>query len=130
MNSPRLLLTEPDPFFASAAIRQLRQVGFEVVHAAHGQEGWEMVSREPFDLIVTELVLPRMDGYQLLEAIRGQADLAALPVFILTRLGAREDVERCREQGIGDYFIKPHHRLDWIAQRLFQTWQQHALSHA
>lgn len=126
MNSPRLLLTEPDPFFAACTTRQLRRVGFEVVHAAHGEEGWELLSREPFDLVVTELVLPRMDGYRLLEAMRAEAALAAVPVYILTRLGTREDIERCRAQGIADYFIKPHHTLDWIAERLSQTWRQNA----
>ncbi len=123
MSSPRLLFTEPDAFFASFATRHLRRAGFEVVHAAHGKEGWDLLSREPFDLLVTELVLPRMDGYQLLEAVRAEASLANLPVYVLTRLGTREDVERCRAQGIEDYFIKPHHSLDWIAQRLIQPWR-------
>ncbi len=124
MNSPRLLLTEPDPFFAACATRQLRRAGFEVVHAAHGQEGWELLSREPFDLVVMELVLPRLDGYQLLEAIRAEAATARVPVYILTRLGTREDVERCRAHGVEDYFIKPHHTIHSIAERLLQVWRQ------
>ncbi len=126
MSSPRLLLTESDPFFACVATRHLRRVGFEVVHASHGAEGWELLTHEPFDLVVTELILPRMDGYQLLEAIRKEQSLAQLPVFILSRLGTREDIERCREQGIDEYFIKPHHRLDWLADRLAQLWRQTA----
>ncbi len=127
-SSPRLLLTESDTFFASFATRQLRRVGFEVVHSMHGQESWELLSHEPFDLLVTELVLPRMDGYQLVEAIRAEERLAHLPIVILSRLGTREDVERCRLHGIEDYFIKPHHQLDWIAQRLFQRWHSKATS--
>ncbi len=126
MSSPRLLLTEPDAFFASFATRELRRAGFEVVHAAHGQEGWDLLSREPFDLVLTELVLPRMDGYQLLESIRAERELAKLPVYVLTRLGTREDVERCRAHGVEDYFIKPHHTLNWIAARLIQPWRHNA----
>ncbi len=127
MISPRLLLAEPDSFFASFATRQLRRAGFDVVHATHGREGWELLSREPFDLLVTELVLPRMDGYELLEAIRADASLAPLPVYVLTRLGTREDVERCRTHHVQDYFIKPHHSLDWIAERLVQSWRSSAV---
>ncbi len=130
MTSPRLLLTESDPFFACVATRQLRRVGFEVVHAAHGAEGWELLKSQPFDLVVTELILPRMDGYQLLDAIRTESGLTKLPVFVLSRLGTREDVERCRLQGVWEYFIKPHHRLDWIADRLVQTWRQNATQFA
>jgi DNA-binding response OmpR family regulator len=123
MSSPRLLFTESDAFFASFATRQLRRAGFDVVHATHGHEGLDLLSREPFDLLVTELVLPRMDGYQLLEAVRAEASLAQLPVCVLTRLGTREDVERCRAHGVQEYFIKPHHSLEWIAAHLMQPWR-------
>lgn len=122
--SPRLLFAESDAFFASVAIRHLRRAGFEVVHVTHGVECLDLLSREPFDVVVTELVLPRLDGYQLIEAIRGNADIEKTPIFILTRLGTREDVERCRVHGVEDYFIKPHHRLDQVAERLFQHWRQ------
>ncbi len=119
MSSPRLLVTESDPFFASFLLRQLRQIGFEVVHAAHGEEALELLREQPFDLALTELMLPRMDGYQLIEAIRGEEALRDLPIFVLSRLGTREDVQRCREHGIMDYFIKPHHRVESIAERLY-----------
>jgi len=105
-------------------MRHLRRAGFDVVHASHGEEGLDLLSREPFDLVVMELVLPRLDGYQLLEALRAKEALSELPVYVLTRLGTREDVDRCRAQGVQDYFIKPHHSLDAIAARLVQAWQQ------
>lgn len=124
MRSPRLLLTEPDSFFAACATRHLRRAGFDVVHASHGEEGLELLSRESFDLVVMELVLPRLDGYQLLEAVRAKDLCANLPIYVLTRLGTREDVERCRSHGVRDYFIKPHHTLDAIAARLVRAWQQ------
>lgn len=125
MTSPRLLFIESDPFFAGVATRQLRRVGFDVVHVTHAIESLECLKQESFDLLLTELILPRMDGYQLLEAIRAQAHTEHLPVVVLSRLGTREDVERCRLHGIREYFIKPHHRLDWIAERLFQGWRQY-----
>ena len=130
MTSPRLILIESDQFFASLAIRHLRRAGFEVIHASHGEQGWNFLQNQPFDLVLTELVLPNMDGYTLLEAIRSEPNLQHLSISVLSRLGGREDVERCRQEGVHEYFIKPHHRLDWVATRLFDSYRQRAAQFA
>lgn len=130
MTSPRLILIESDQFFASLAIRQLRRAGFEVIHACHGEEGWNFLQSQSFDIVLMELVLPNMDGYMLLEAIQSDPKLQSLSISVLSRLGGREDVERCRMEGVKEYFIKPHHRLDWVAERLFDSYKQHAFERA
>ena len=125
--SPRLLFVESDSFFAGFAARHFRRVGFDVVHANHGQEALTLLAEQSFDAILTELVLPVVDGYQFLDALRAHKSYAKLPVSILTRMSTREDVERCAEQGVQDYFIKPHHRIDAVAERLIQPWRVESL---
>lgn len=107
--SPRVLLIESDLFLASIYLRRLRAAAFEVIHAAHGEEGWRLMQEEKPDLVMMELVLPRKDGYEILEEKQNHVELADIPTIILTKLGSTEDVQRCQDFGVSQYFIKQHH---------------------
>ena len=104
----RILVVEDSAFFRSQLSSLLEGVGYAVVTASDGQEAWETLKRpeESFDMIVTDIEMPRMDGLQLAQQVRGDSSLAHLPIVAVTSLGSDDDVRRGAESGIDAYHIK------------------------
>jgi len=84
----------------------LESGGYHVTTAVDGQDGLTTLKTNRFDLVVSDVQMPRMDGYQLTSRIRQDKDLAELPVILVTSLGSREDRERGIEAGASAYIIK------------------------
>ena len=84
----------------------LEAAGYRVRVAADGLEGWTALKEEDFDLVVSDVDMPRMDGFDLTARIRADQKLAGLPVVLVTALESREDKERGIEVGANAYIIK------------------------
>ncbi|MCA9804685.1 MAG: response regulator [Cyanobacteria bacterium HKST-UBA02] len=84
----------------------LETAGYLVSVASDGQDGWEKVKSESFDLVVTDVEMPRMNGFELTEKIRSEAALADLPVIVVTSLASLEDRRKGVEVGASAYFVK------------------------
>ena len=84
----------------------LEAAGYRVRVAADGLEGWTALKEEDFDLVVSDVDMPRMDGFELTARIRADRKLADLPVVLVTALESREDKERGIEVGANAYVIK------------------------
>ena len=124
----RILLIESDPFLSLLLLKRLRQLRFEVRHASHTEEAWRFMEMERPDAILTELVLPRKDGFEFLEELRAHPRFADLEISVHTRLGSREDIHRCQELGVRDYFIKSHHTPDEVVAALLRAWTAESVS--
>ncbi len=85
----------------------LRSEGFEVIEAEDGRLGLEAVKRERPDLLLTDVEMPHMTGYELCAAVKSDPELAAVPVVILTTLGGFEQIREGFEAGASDYLVKP-----------------------
>ncbi|MBM4372656.1 MAG: response regulator, partial [Deltaproteobacteria bacterium] len=85
----------------------LRGEGFEVVEAEDGQEGLEAVLRVRPDLLLTDVEMPRMNGWELCAAVKSDPRIAQTPVIILTTLGGFEQIRKGFEAGASDYMVKP-----------------------
>ncbi len=85
----------------------LRAKGFRVVAARDGMEALEKLPREKVDLIITDLNMPNMDGFELLKTIREDNDYAEIPVIILSSLDDEKDIQRGMQLGANSYLIKP-----------------------
>jgi len=84
----------------------LEAAGYEVRVAVDGVEAWTALRTEGFDLVVSDVDMPRMDGFELTARIRADQKLGDLPVVLVTALEAREDKERGIEVGANAYVIK------------------------
>ncbi|MBN2022134.1 MAG: chemotaxis protein CheW [Pirellulales bacterium] len=106
--TPRVLLVEDSGFFRAQVTGFLEGDGYHVTGAEDGQIAWNLLkeSAEPFDLVLTDIEMPNMDGCELAQAIRGDPALAHLPIVALTSLASEEDMQRGMESGIDDYQIK------------------------
>jgi len=104
----KLLLVEDSDFFRGQVQKFIEEAGYTVVTAADGEEAWNYMQANPEDvrLVVTDLEMPVMDGFELTEHVRADERFAHLPVLALTSLAGEEDIARGEEAGIDDYQIK------------------------
>jgi len=103
-----ILLAEDSTFFREQTLRLLEEAGYRVRTAADGQEAWEILARDAasFQLVITDVEMPRMDGLQLTRKIRADRRAASLPVLMLTSLAGEEDIKRGQAAGATAYCVK------------------------
>jgi CheY-like chemotaxis protein len=117
----RVLLAEDDRFLRRAAESRLRQNGFTVLPAVDGEEALKVARAERPDLILLDLIMPKLQGFEVLKALKQDPVTAPIPVIVLSNLGQDEDLKRAMELGAIAYFIKAHLSLQDLVQRVAQT---------
>ncbi len=105
---PKILVVEDDSFLAGMYITKLGLEGFSVDLAGDGREGLKKAREWRPDLVLLDIVLPIMDGFSMLDQMKGDATMKNIPVILLTNLGQKSDVERGLSLGASDYLIKAH----------------------
>ena len=104
----RVLLAEDNPVNQAFAVVLLEQMGLQVTVANNGAEAVRAVQSQPYDLVLMDVQMPEMDGFQATQAIRALAKpLASLPIIALTAHAIKGDKERCLAAGMDDYVSKP-----------------------
>ena len=94
----------------------LRKGPYELVTASDGAEAVEKAAAERPDLILMDVVMPRMTGFEACRALRGRADTAAIPIIFVTTRGEGENVERGYSTGGSDYVTKPINGVELLAK--------------
>jgi two-component system cell cycle response regulator len=85
----------------------LRLEGYRFAMAENGRQAMEMLRAEPFDVVLLDIVMPEMDGYQVLEEMKRDPRLREIPVIVISALDEMESIVRCIEMGATDYLAKP-----------------------
>jgi len=114
----RILVAEDDRFLRRAAEATLRQRGFTVLTAADGEETLRQARAEVPDLILLDLIMPKLQGFEVLRALKGDPATAHIPVIVLSNLGQPTDVQRTMESGAAAYFVKANLSLQDLVRRV------------
>ncbi|HWY79152.1 MAG TPA: response regulator [Candidatus Sulfotelmatobacter sp.] len=114
----KILVAEDDKFLGSAYRAKLTKAGFEIQIARDGQEAMAMVRTFTPDLILLDLVMPIKDGFTVLEEIKNDPTLKAIPVIVASNLGQKEDTDRALKIGASDYFVKSDLSLNTIIEKI------------
>jgi len=114
----KVLIIEDENDLRFFIARALKEEGFEVIEAFDGEEGMEKAKKEKPDLILLDLLLPGISGYEVLTRIKKDPELEMIPVLILSNLGQQEEIERGLKLGAIDYLIKANFTLDEIVDRI------------
>lgn len=114
----RLLLVEDDRFLRKAAEVMLRRNGFEVLTAQDGEEGLGVARSERPALILLDLIMPRMQGFQVIEHLKQDPETAGIPVIVMSNLGQESDVQRAMDAGAVAYVVKSNVALNDLADRV------------
>jgi len=116
LQTPRLLLVDDEPGLRTAVQAYLQDEGFEVTTAVDGEEGWEKAQKMMPDLIISDVMMPRCDGYGLLKRIRDDERLGGTPVIFLTAKGMTVDRTQGYQAGVDDYIPKPFDPDELVAR--------------
>lgn len=114
----RVLLAEDDRFLRKAAETALKRHGFAVIAAVDGEEALRLARAEAPDLILLDLIMPKMQGFEVLRALKEDPATAAIPVVILSNLGQDSDVKQALEAGAAGYFVKANLSLQDLVKRV------------
>jgi two-component system chemotaxis sensor kinase CheA len=106
--TPTIVLAEDSCFFRKQLAGYLEADGYHVVACEDGQAAWDVLHEpaQPCDLIVTDLEMPRMDGFELARKVKDDPALGHLPVIAVTSLASEEDMQRGKLAGIDEYHVK------------------------
>jgi len=114
-NLPRILVTD-DMALNRALVKQTFSTGYEVIEAEGGEQAMELLKHQAIDVLLLDVLMPGMDGYETCRAIRKHPDLSLLPIILLTALGNPEDVLKGMEAGASDYVAKPFNIVELRAR--------------
>lgn len=111
-NKPRILIVEDHPLIAELVETRLRIEGMVPVKAPGGREAMDILGKESFDCVILDIMMPDVDGYQVLQHIRNQQRTATLPVIFLTAKATPADIEKGLGLGANYYITKPFSGVD------------------
>lgn len=116
----KILLVEDDEFLHSLLVKKLTQVGYEVISAMDGEQALEMVEKSKPDLILLDIILPGIDGFEVAEKIKANNNrvIREVPIIVLSNLGQKEDIQRALSLGVTDYMIKANFTSEEILDKI------------
>ena len=117
----RILLAEDDRFLRKSAGAMLLRQGFIVMTAENGEEALRLARTENPDLILLDVIMPKMQGFDVLRALKSDPHTSTIPVIILSNLGQESDSVAAREMGALDYWVKSNLALEELAMRVGQA---------
>lgn len=123
-----ILVIEDETSLRQLVVEALKISGYSAVGAADGLEGLDMLRRDRPDLVLCDITMPELDGYEVLREIRSDPSTQTLPVVFLTALGSREDMRRGMELGADDFLVKPFATQELLATVNTQLRKQAAVS--
>jgi DNA-binding response OmpR family regulator len=113
-----ILLIEDDPFVVDIYTKKLAEAGFSVEVAQDKEETLKKISERKPDLLLLDIVLPNIEGWDLLKEIKEDLSLRDIKVAILSNLGQKDDVERGLKLGAERYFIKAHYTPTQVVEEI------------
>jgi len=114
----KILIIEDEKTLSFILAQQLAEEGFEVLEAIDGEEGLQKLKENKVDLILLDLLLPGIDGFEVLSIIKRNPELSQIPVIILSNFGEKEKIEKGLKLGAVDYLVKAHFTLDEIIAKI------------
>ena len=114
----RVLLAEDDRFLRRAAEARLRRHGLEVLTAADGEEALRIARTEPLDLVLLDVIMPKLEGFEVLKLLKENQATARIPVIILSNLGQDRDVAQATALGAVAYLVKANLSLQELVDRV------------
>jgi len=114
----KILIIEDDDFFRGLISKKLLFEGFDMYMAVNGEEGIKKVQEIKPSLILLDLLLPTIDGFEVLSKIKNDPEISSLPVIILSNLDNKEDIDRGLKLGASDYLIKSQFTPEMIVEKV------------
>lgn len=126
LQGTRVLVIEDDKLLSSLIVRKLKAEKTDVLYAPNGEEALKTLEAEMPDLILLDILLPGIDGFEVLKRIKENPKLQKIPVVILSNLGQESDIEQGRRLGAVTFLVKASLTLDEITKEVGRIVGEHA----
>jgi len=113
-----ILIIEDDDFFRELVKKKLLSVNFDVVESIDGEKGVKAIKEKKPDLVLLDLLLPNVDGFEVLSKVKSDPNLSSIPIIVLSNLGQQEDIERALKLGASDFLIKSQFDIDQVIEKI------------
>ncbi len=117
---PTIVLVEDDEFISEMYALKFKEE-FDVTVARDGAEGLAMVKKVKPDIVLLDIILPQLDGFEVLERIKQDEEIKDTPVLLLTNLGQKQNVKKGLQLGAVDYIIKAHYTPSELVEKVRQV---------
>lgn len=118
MIKPKIVFAEDDALLSRAVNVQLLDEGFKVLSATDGQSALKLIKKELPDLVLLDIIMPKLQGLDVLKALKSDAKTKKIPVIMLTNLDNPEDRTKARKLGALDYYVKASVDLEVLTAKI------------
>ena len=113
-----ILIVEDEDFLVRALKDNLESEGLSVSSTAEGESALTEIKRKRPDLVLLDLLMPKRDGFYVLEEMKKNIDWKLIPIIVVSNLGGEDDIKKALEMGADDYFIKSQHPIEEVIERV------------
>jgi len=114
----KILIVEDDMFLQGLEAGKLQKSGYEIISARNGTEALTNVMQPGINLVLLDLMLPDVDGFEILENIKNNKALSHIPVIVFSNLSGEDDIKRAKKLGAVDYMVKSNFTLDELVEHI------------
>ncbi len=114
----KVLIVEDDEFLRSLTAKRLEKENYEIITAVDGESALTIAADTKPDMILLDLLLPGLNGFQVLEKIKADDGLKSIPIIVFSNLGQKEDIEKAKNLGANDFLIKANFTLDDVVEKI------------
>ena len=118
MEKRKILIVEDETAFLYALQSKLSIKGFEVQTSTTAEEAVKLLKKTKMDLVILDIMLPKMDGFELLRSLKNNDETKDIPAVIVSNLSDKENIDSGIQLGIKDYLIKSEYNLDGIVGKI------------
>jgi two-component system phosphate regulon response regulator PhoB/two-component system alkaline phosphatase synthesis response regulator PhoP len=118
VNGKKILIVEDDEFLRSLTAKRLEKEGYTVVVAVDGESAVSVARENMPNLILLDLLLPGINGFDVLEKLKTDETLKNIPVIVFSNLGQKEDIDKANSLGADDFLIKANFTLDDVVGKI------------
>lgn len=116
-----IMIVEDDQFLLHMINVKLEKEGYNTYTAENGEEAMKILSKVTPDLMILDLVMPKMNGFEVLEELKKNKKLSKIPVIVFTNLAQESDMNRVKEFGVLDYLIKADTPIQSVVDRVAEA---------
>jgi DNA-binding response OmpR family regulator len=118
---PKIVCAEDDKMISTALVEGFKNAGFEVTPAYDGEEALVKIKEIKPDVVLLDIMMPKMDGIAVVWEMKADAEIAGIPVVMLTNLSDPDTVSKILETGVTDYLLKSEQTIDQIIEKVNQV---------
>lgn len=108
----KVLVVEDEALLANLLEKKLKSTGFEVLKVHNGKDAMEVIETKDLDLILLDIILPKMSGFEFMKEIQESPRVDDMPIVIVSNLGQKSDIEKGKKLGAVGYFVKAKMSID------------------